>query len=198
MLIFQVGSSGGELTPPKALPTTRRIELMGIKEFAVAALNPEHEIYVVHIVSFSSTPLVTLEVYPSRKPQISGISGLIVEEALKKVPTKYSDFADIFSPDLASELLEHIRINDHAIELVDADGFIRPFNAPAGALIFFDQVSDRSLRLYIDCRSLNNLTIAMSALIAKTVKIAITNLTLLDKLGKVWFFQKIFCWLMLA
>ena len=37
--------------------------------------------------------------------------------ALTKVPVEYANFA--FSPDLASKLPEHTKINDHAIELVD-------------------------------------------------------------------------------
>ena len=36
-----------------------------------------------------------------------------------QVSAKYLDFADVFSPDLASELLEHTGINNHAIKLVD-------------------------------------------------------------------------------
>ena len=72
---------------------------MGKKEFAAAELDPEHETYVVHV-----------------RPQIAG---LIAEEAPTKVPAKYADFADVFSPDLASELPEHTGINDHAIKLVD-------------------------------------------------------------------------------
>ena len=63
----------------------------------------------------SSSPL-KLDVYPSRRSQVSS---LIAEEALTKVPAKYSDFADVFSPDLVSELPKHTAINDHAIELVD-------------------------------------------------------------------------------
>ena len=70
----------------EALPTTRRIELVGKKEFAAAVLNPEHETYVVHVTSFSSISLVTLNVHPSRRPQISG---LITKETPKKVPTEY-------------------------------------------------------------------------------------------------------------
>ena len=131
-----VDFSGRELrwrtyTTKEALPTTRRVELVGKKEFAAAALDPEHEIYVVHVAS--------LDVHPSRRPQISGliaeeapvtsfnvhpsrrpqISGLIAKEAPTKVPAEYSDFADVFSPDLASKLPKHTGINDYAIELVD-------------------------------------------------------------------------------
>ena len=104
-------------TTEEALPTTKQVELVGKKEFAAAALDPEHETYVVHVASLSSTPLVaSLDVHPSRRPQISG---LIAKEAPTKVPVEYLDFADVFSPELASELPEHAGINDHAIELVE-------------------------------------------------------------------------------
>ena len=99
----------------EALPTTRRVELVGKKEFTAAALNPEHETYLVHVVSLNSTPLASLDIHTFRRPQISG---LIAEEAPIKVPTEYLGFADVFSPDLASELPKHTEINDHAIELV--------------------------------------------------------------------------------
>ena len=96
------------------LPTTRRVELVGKKEFAAAALDPEHKTYVVHVASLSSTPLVSLNVHPFQEPQISG---LIAEKAFTKVSAKYLDFADVFSPDLATELSEHTEINIHAIDL---------------------------------------------------------------------------------
>ena len=95
--------------------------------FAAAAFDPEHETYVIHVVSLSSTPLVAsldstpfdANVHTSRRPQISG---LIAEEAPMKVPDEYVDFADVFSPNLASELPEYTGINEYAIELVDANG----------------------------------------------------------------------------
>ena len=127
-------------------------------------LNPEHETYVVYVGSVSSDTLPSsssLDVHLLKKPQISG---LIAEETTTKVPAKYSDFADVFSLDLASELPEYTGINNHAIELVDdqqppygliyslgpveletlkayietnlANDFIRPSKSPAGAPIF--------------------------------------------------------------
>ena len=156
-------------TIEKAFSTTRCIKLVGKKEFAVAALDLEHETYVVHIgsvsfdVSSSSSPL-ELDVHSSRKLQVSG---LIAEEAPTMVLAKYSDFADVFSPDLLSELPKHIRINDHAIEPVEscqqpsyrpiyslkpvklenlkayietnpANSFIKPSKSPASTLILLD------------------------------------------------------------
>ena len=43
-------------TTQAALLTTRRVKLVGKKEFAAAALNPEHETYVVHIGLGFQTP----------------------------------------------------------------------------------------------------------------------------------------------
>ena len=151
---------------------------MGKKEFAAAALDPEHETFVVNVASLSSTPLEARLQIP----------GLIVKKAPSKIPTEYSDFADVFSPDLASELSKQTRINNYAIERVNdcqqppyrsiyslrlveletlktyietnlANRFIRPSKFPDSALILFDWKSDGFLRLCVNYRSLNNLTI---------------------------------------
>ncbi len=166
----------------EVLPTIRRVELIGKKEFTVAALDPKHEAFVVHV----ATPSVDSgdEMHPSRRAQIAHLKA---DEVSTKVPSKYADFADVFSPKLAVELPEHTGINDHGIELVDdwqspyrpiynlgpveleilkayiknnlANGFIRPFKSPAGVLILFDKKPDGSLRLCMGYRGLNNLTI---------------------------------------
>ena len=170
-------------TIKEAFPTTKWVELVGKKEFAAAALDPGHEIFVVHIASFES---------PSQEGNVhlfcrAQIAALVANETPTSIPTEYSDFADVFSPELASELPEHTGINDHAIELVDdwqppygpiyslgpveletlktyietnlKNGFIRPSKSLVGASIFFDKKSDGSLRLCVDYRELNNLTI---------------------------------------
>ncbi len=122
--------------------------------------------------------------HPSRRAQIAHLKA---DKAPIEVPSEYADFADIFSPKLAAELSEHTGINDYAIELEDdrqppygpiyslgpveletlkayiennlASGFIRSSKSPARALIFFDKKLDGSLRLCVDYRGLNNLTI---------------------------------------
>ena len=144
---------------------------MGKKEFIVVVLNPEHETYVVHIELVNSNTLPSsslLNVYFSRR---LWIFGLIAKEAFTKISAKYSDFADVFSPDLVSKLPEHSGINEHAIELVDgsqqpsygpiyslqpveletlkayiktnlANRFIKPSKFPARAPILFDRKLD--------------------------------------------------------
>ena len=81
----------------------------------------KHETYVVSVgsVSFFALPsfsLLNIDVYLFLRPQVFG---LIAEEAFIKVPAKYLDFADVFSPDLASKLPKYTKIKNHAIKLVD-------------------------------------------------------------------------------
>ena len=173
----------------KAFLITRYIELMDKKEFAPIALDPKHETYIIHIKSISSVALpsfsmLNIDVHPSCRPQISD---LIAKKALIKFSAKYLDFADVFSLDLASKLLEYTKINNHAIKLVDGqqstyesiyslgpmelktlkayiktnlvNDFIGPSKFPAIASILFDQKSDNFLRLYVNYRGLNNPTI---------------------------------------
>ena len=176
-------------TTKEALLTTRYVELVSKKEFVAVVLNPVHEIYVVYIGSVSSVALPSfssfkLHIHISHKPQISN---LIAEEAFRKVLNKYINFADIFTLNLVSKLLEHTEINDHTIELVDdrqlpygsiyslglveletlkayietnlANGFIKSSKFPAGTSILFNRKSDGSLQLCVDYQGLNNLTI---------------------------------------
>ena len=170
-------------TIKEALPTTKRVELVGKKEFAAAALDPGHETFVVHVASLES-PSQEGDVHPSRRAQIAA---LVANEAPTSIPTEYSDFADVFSPELASELPEHTGINDYTIELVDdqqppygpiyslgpveletlktyietklKNDFIRLFKSPVGAPILFDKKPNGSFRLCVDYQKLNNITI---------------------------------------
>ena len=177
-------------TTKEAFSTTRRIELEGKKEFATTKLDLEYKIYVVHVTSFSSNPFITpfdstpLHVHPFRRPQIFG---LIAKKAPTKVLAKYSDYTNIFSPDLVSKLPEHTGINKHAIKLVNnqqppykpiyslkpveleslkayneinlVNRFIRPSKSPAGALILFKRKLDGLFRLCVNYQDLNNLMI---------------------------------------
>ena len=166
-------------TTAEALPTTKRVEIIDRKEFAKAALDEHVEAFVVHVTSLS---LNSMSIHPAREAQIAS---LVAEEV--KIPTEYSDFSDVFSEEKASILPEATELNQHAIELQEgqqppygpiyslgpvelemlktyiktnlANGFIRPSKSPAGALILFVGKPDGSLRLCVDYRGLNNLTI---------------------------------------
>ena len=64
-----------------------------------------------------------------------------------KVFTKYADFANIFSSDLAPEL------PTYSLRPVG------PFKLPAGASILLNRRSNRSLQICVNYRGFNNLTI---------------------------------------
>ena len=100
---------------------------------------------------------------------------------------EYSDYSNVFSAENTAELPENTRINEHAIKLEEskqplfgpiyslglveletfktyiktnlANGFIWPSKSPVGALILFDRKPDGSLRLCVDYRGFNNITI---------------------------------------
>ncbi len=101
-------------TTGDVLSTTKQVKLIGKKEFALVALNLEHETFIVHVAAFGLDS--GDEVHPLKRTQIAHLK---VDGALPKVPSEYADFADKFSPKFVLELSEHIRINNHAIELVD-------------------------------------------------------------------------------
>ena len=123
-----------------------------------------------------------LEIHPDREAQLAL---LLTKEV--KIPDKYSDFADVFSKEKALVLPELTELNKYAIYLEDGKqppygpiyslgpveletlkiyiethlktGFIWSSKSPISASILFDKKPDGSLRLCIDYRSLNNLTI---------------------------------------
>ena len=142
----------------------------------------EHEAFIVYVAALNVDS--SDEVHPLKKAQITYLK---VDEAPIKVPSKYTDFADAFSPKLAGKLPKHMKINHHTIELVDdwqplygpiynlasvelkilkayignnlTNGFIKPFKSPIGVSSLFNKKPDSNLRLCVDYQGLNNLTI---------------------------------------
>ena len=94
----------------KALPTTKRVELIDKKKFAKMALDEKSEAFVVHVASFNLTP----EIYLNRAAQIAS---LLAKEV--KIPDEYSDFADVFPEAKALVLPDCNKLNDYAIDRED-------------------------------------------------------------------------------
>ncbi len=116
---------------------------MGKKELAVTTLDLKYETFVIHIAVLSIDS--SDEVYPSKKAQIAHLKA---DEAPTKVPSKYTYFADVFSPKLAIELLQHMKINNYTIELVDDQ------QPPYGPFYSLGPVELETLKTYVK----NNLT----------------------------------------
>lgn len=84
------------------------------KTFAVAILDLKYEAFIIHIASIvsSSSDLV----YPFYWAQIILLKA---GKAFTEILSKYAGFIDIFSSDLVVEHLEHTKINNYAIQLID-------------------------------------------------------------------------------
>ncbi len=134
---------------------------------------------MVHIAALElSTAML---IHPSKTLQVLDnptLAALQENKALTEFPAKYSDYPDVFSPELAMELLEHMGMNQYVIKLIDGKqspymliytlspveletlktyietqlktGFIQLSKFLAGTLIFFDKKPDGSLCLYMD------------------------------------------------
>ncbi len=131
-----------------------------------------------------------MPIYPSRAPQVLDnltLAAFQWDKALIEIPARYSDYADVFSLDLAVELPENTGMNKHAIEVIEGKqppygpiytlspveletlktyieiylkmDFIQPSKFPARAPIFFDKKPDGSLCLFVNYQDLNNLMI---------------------------------------
>ena len=74
---------------------------------------------------------------------------MLIKKIISK-PGKYFDYSNVFSAKNAAELLENTEINEHAIELEEANDFIWPFKSSTKAPILFDKKPDRSLRFCVN------------------------------------------------
>ena len=86
-------------TTGNILSTTKQVELIEKKKFVRAALDSEHEAFIVHIAILSINS--GDEVYPLNKAQIAHLKA---DKVLIKVSSKYADFVNIFSSKLTVRL----------------------------------------------------------------------------------------------
>lgn len=157
---------------------------IGKKEFAVQVFDLDYKVIIVYITTLNISFDIKNIVYSLQKAEITHLK---VDKAALKIPSKYTGFADIFSPKLAIESSKYTDINNHAIELMDDWQFlyssiyslalielekpkiyiksnlitdvIRPFKSIVEVSILFNKKLDGSLRLYLDYWGFKNLTI---------------------------------------
>lgn len=94
-----------------ALSTTKRVELINKRKFAAASLDKKVETFVVYIAALLAT------LFHPRKEAY--IRTLIIKETFIKITTKYSEYANVLSADLAMELQKYTRIINYAIDLLE-------------------------------------------------------------------------------
>ena len=90
--------------------------------------------FVVHVASFNLTPGLYLD-------KAAQIAFLLVEKI--KIPDEYSDFTDVFSEEKALVLSEHIKLNEHTIDLEDGK------QPPYGPIYILGPVKLEILKTYI-------------------------------------------------
>ncbi len=98
----------------EVLAITRKVELIGKKEFIVAAYNPDHKAFIVHVTAPNARP--DGEVHPLKRTQIIHFKA---DKTSTKVLSKYTDFTNIFLSKLAIKFFKHTGINNHTIKLVN-------------------------------------------------------------------------------
>lgn len=103
-------------TAAKALPSIKRVESVGKKEFTTVTLVPEDKAFIVYIIVYIVCLVNPNNVHPPCRAQIVF---LMANKAPTTILLEYSDYADIFSPSLAAELSEYSKINVHVIDSID-------------------------------------------------------------------------------
>ena len=76
----------------------------------------------MHVTALKGPTAMSIHLSRTSKVQGSDVSILATlkcDKALIEIRAKYTDYADVFSLDLAMELLENTGMNKHAIELID-------------------------------------------------------------------------------
>lgn len=97
----------------KALPTTRRVKCIVKNEFIRAALDKDFETFVVYVVALK---VLETAVHSSR---VYLLAALQQNKAVTEILPEYTNYAYIFSSNLAMELPKNIGINKHGIKRIE-------------------------------------------------------------------------------
>ena len=175
------------VTVESLLSTTSRIEKIEPEELANAALNEEEHVFVMFVQMVPDEVKYLDDVHIERRPQIgSALAEMKGKDIKNSLPEILKEFADMANENKAYELPDH-EPDDHAIDLEPGkkppygpiyalsedelkilraylnkhlkNGFIRPSTSSAGAPILFVKKKNGTLRLCVDYRNLNLLTV---------------------------------------
>ena len=104
-------------TTNKALPSTKQVQIVDLKEFVIVALDVNSETFVMHVAIQEQKEM---PVYLEKRAQIQDkaqVGTLLFDKVPTEVPAKYSNYSNIFSAENTAELPENTKINEHIIKL---------------------------------------------------------------------------------
>ena len=127
----------------KTLLIIRKVKLIRKKKFAVPIFNLKDKAFIVHIASISQDS----DIYSSQRAYIVFLKA---NKAPISVPSKYANFADIFSKNLVAKLPEHIKINNHTINIIEQHEF------PYRSLYSLGSLKLETLKTYIETSLVNS------------------------------------------
>lgn len=94
----------------EALPIAKRIELIDKKKFTAVGLDINAKILLLQVAALWPTPIhLNIKVL---------IGAFLANKAPMKKPAEYSEYADIFQPNIAMESPEHTSDNNHGLNLM--------------------------------------------------------------------------------
>ena len=95
----------------KALPTTKQVQIVNLKEFVIAILDMGSKTFIVCMA------IRKQEEMPVHSKKQAKVKALIFDKAPTEVPAEYSNYSNVFLVGNTAELLEHTKMSEHAIKL---------------------------------------------------------------------------------
>ena len=121
----------------KALPTTKQVQNVDLKNFFLAALNIDSKMFKVHVAIWERKKML---MYSKKQAQV-GV--LLFDKAFTKISAEYSDYSNVFSAEKTAKLPENIGMNEHAIKLE------KNRQPPFGSIYSLGLVELKTLKTYI-------------------------------------------------
>ena len=119
----------------KALPTIKKVEIIRRKKFAIAALNVDSKIFIIHIATIVEFTIMLI--YFFYKTPVALLKRT-------KISIKYSNISNFFYSDFSLKLLKQKRINNYSINLLDDQQLVYSL------ICSLEPVEQKTLKTYID------------------------------------------------
>lgn len=101
-------------TIAKVMLTARQVKLIDKHRILEAVPNKALEIFLLYMAT-REAPVSIITLYFIKKPLFAALKQ---DKASTEIWMKYSNFANVFSPDLAMEFSDHTRLHKYSLKLI--------------------------------------------------------------------------------